>query len=1846
MASPATAAADAPQLTTSAEGTGGTEDGGAGSSYAAPASLRDRLEARHKKALEEFQRSIRQLNDEADQRQHDRVFGLKDFLSAQHAEAKATLEAEAGRVATHHNYLEAFAQETLAAPLGDVRPALVDLYHSPSDLDLVACRERMQGERERLLQVSTWVRRQYHDRQDAITACVEQLDAEELERRQAIQESLRQLMVQLAQTSFCSITASHVIAQRVIHHVNEQLASNHLCSRTLLSQLRRREVLKLGAYNKMMANVYTSLREGMAKSAMWWLRSLLQSPHYRRPRARMEEVEEIARVCCDAQREAKHFLSSLVVTLQSLRESRDTRQHESRIVQPLGGTHPAGWLRHYDENLFSDPFPTDPSEVVDEWRMKAIVVVRNSLASIVSLNSSVAADEALRVQTAARLLEAYKDEMEWLFTPLPGAQGELEMLKKASLSCYELDACFQPLVEPDHQRMSLFHDMGRQTASPALAALEAECSWFQHTVETGLQESHRIFEESILLAYKSVLRQFEKATEALVCAVRGTYGVVRRLFQKQEEARQDYEDHLSLLEEDFEVVTNKLTHAASMNTAHELFAEGIDILEKIAKCYTSYNKQFLQELAHLTSEAAVKTAEVYEFLTGKLGVENAADTQDRLVRERQKRTEDAMAKLLQDQSHSKKGARGKKKSESTPTPNLEGTDQHGASLTATQAQQLAQIEADMEREPPPQYPQIQAATASPQDGTGVFNVIHPVYFIEDIVQPPHKDELEGSLSSRSSFGRRKGGKRKAGSPNPAAAKKGGAKKGAKKGGGSASKEDVEALSSLDATGGSGGPGTLVPVEREFIASYNPLFETNIAHPECFIEQTYITDWMETMRREILNWLLVLRRDTAQGIQEYVQRSASEAEVNINFLLRNHRRRPATFQADIYEARVRELENKSTQSEKYCARLMDRVAKLECTVQLLRHDPQQSTEDDKTLRDLADIEKKVEEASSKHVLQVLERRHAARQAHYIDSYGAQKQRVLEAADKQRELIESDAAHYLAERAKQLATEEYGEGTLEDAVERDTLCVRVRNILERLQSTMKLVRAYADREEEERRERMAEVKKAYDQLHQRSVDELKLLAFVQETFSRVKLQIQTVIQRSRAEEERVATAIKTVEETVLHPTPRPRTEVLLRSLFTKDYGLAEHAEGSAAGRRSTAVATITAAARDAAAGMPTTGYGQRHSVSRPSVGAGGGPAPVTSVPELPDDVEDQIREEMDAKMCLSKVQYQRLLQTCPAAELLAVLDQLRELLYIRGVSLNALSWAVELVRVQPEHYIEPKIPPKDAEGAANSGGGAGAGAGGKRRQPRSVKGVTSVALPMDPLPPATVMEAHVTSWIKNAQKEVSAAIQRHFATYPVPLLRSSPVLLKATSEEEVNAAVVSLSEAPHQRFMEHHRGAMVAYHEHVQRLFVALQLAPQFLTSSLLNLASTSLTNRIQSVMETCGQFYAHSAALMVQHQRLVKVALASHCHRDKLEHLDAVETMRQERTNAITTWLWGCAIREVQEEVGLHAARCIQTTSTFFQLLKGLTSPEHLTPCDVELTVGYHRGLKHLLRLREKDGRLRDLTDQEAGDAPPPASAASGGKGSGRGAAAANNKSNVPDAVPIFRTDTGRESRSIRESAGGKERGLVPDSNGTINVPVPQYGEPLDQFNSTHPNCVVAAPLAARLYFPPPAVEPAAQAAAQTSGRRGKRGAVKTEVLEESGLLSPPIIAPATRLHQQAVLFAGEALEELTRTATVVVKDANSAFQSMEERESQCAQRWLLTTNRLKRSGGPIAKTSGTGGLRRVRRPAHPAARRSPRQRTREKPTQQSIPREETDVAGRETDTQPGRTVKDPDLVRP
>lgn len=1618
--------------------------------------LQERLHARHQEAVGALQAAIAELNGRVDDSQKALLMALKGDLSSSHADIVRMIATEDSTAVTNEVFLDDYTLQCAEADPGAVLPPFVDAFHTPEDRNFSDSLSRVRAERLRMLQGLVSLRELYQQRVDRIAACAEALRAEEDDRKNALQEVLRNFMSTLATISYCSVESSQVLAQRVLHSVNEQVAANYAAVEALWGQLGRREVLKQEEYCAVMANLYGRTIHRMGRSLMLGLRTLLQSSYFRRPAARMRCVEEVNAVSVSAHRDGVHLLDTLGVLVSSLRVSAATAGPEE-AQQPCGGTGDVGWLHLYHPETTSDPFPDGCTTVVDEWRMKANIVLRNSLACCTGVIAAMREKEAAHLAEAQGLFAELQASLVWLHTL---STEEQDYLLRASITPGAVSEVYAPFMSPEAEVVDAIVSQSRVMIDPLLEALQLEGRWFESTVAGGLLRSHTSFEDAILRSYFSVLRWFEKATEELVNTARAVLNHVRRFYTQRYEAWMNYQDDLQRMEAHFAELCGRLSNSASVDAAKEFFIEGLEYLEEISRRYTSFHCATIADITSIVAEVQENCCQVCGELQRKIGLESVAATETRLIAERQARVAAAIAQMAQEQQSHKK--RSKRSEDSFSQPSLPAIDDNP---TAEE-----------------NFPQV----VGPNGVT--YNIIAPLTLIPE--EQTHKPVLPPVIPVPQ-------GKGKAGPRAPNR------------------NRPRQKTPDVSAPQLSSPPEAKPTVEPAFVQNYQPLFADSILASENFIKQADVNIWKERLRVELLHWLNTLAATTQENIEAYCARTRKECERSNNELRRRHRRRPASFQADVYEARVRTLENNVSACLKYAARLKDRAAKVNEWWEAFRSDPASARADADTLEKLEKLRESTAMATSLSALQANERQHTALVRSYQESYAHSAHSVLEHLLQLKESLVAECQQFMAERAKSLEEGEVEEGvTLETAIAQDPLYTLVANILEQLNATTNVVEAEILQNVETRRTAMESTRATYLATYSQHTSEMQLQAKMHEVLSRLKARVQSFILTSRAAEESLAALITKLENHLAVSTSKPSFETNVKAILQNE-----------------------------------------DAVETPRVG------PHTAIDALTVDTMSALTARLEGELLVARVNRQRRVRASKAAEIMAAVDSLREVLFSRGATLNALVCAVELIHLLPSHYIEPKpiTNPTKEEPRMGSRGSSG----GRKNRSRSA----SNAPPVLPLPTAVPIIAQFRTWVTAVKANALELVADHLETFPPPLLRKLPGSDGEGTMESVQAFIDATCQVQETRLTTHVREALKVYYEQVQRVHRAVEAIPQVLAISLYAVTTRTIESRLRCVLDEFFLFMRRSIDLKDVHRGRVKVVFSATGQQDVLKQLDADELMRQSTSAQVLLRLWGMGLREVQDEAGMHAARCYTATTALFQLLRGIVTPEHLKPCNWELPTGYHRGFKHLLKLKE----LRDRTGPNDTN-------------SNR-----REKNKPVQETSVLRTDGG--------GRGGKDRNA--NTGDILAAPVFTETEypglplsrlrPLDGFNADNPQHTVQPLPSAQSFF----IVSDERVTDTPSSRRGlttrlrHASYVESTQAEDGTAMSPPFSCPTSKMHQAAVALTRRAVDALNQEAEVAAKAVAAFFADCAEREQQWAQQWALTVGRLKAPPPPGIVEVGT-----------------------------------------------------------
>jgi hypothetical protein len=1678
-------------------------------------SLHDRLLARYHDTIERFKVTARRYNSEVDAAQQVRVEELHSALVEGHKASVALLAEEQRWLAECVEEWQPHEDAVQRAAVDDVLSMYADLYHpTPDEQGRAKALSLMKQDRLRIVRHLVDLHDQYRLRMNTIAEYLRAIEGAEDARRRRVQDAVRDLMASLTRIAVTSTTESQVLAQRILHHTNEQLGQNYLAMQTLATQLRQRELWRHQEYQQRLVAVYRETQEHMVRRHITWAVTVLRSNVFRRPEGRLKSVHAASELIAAIRKEAEELVSGLTEVVRSLQFAQPSTV--TADTQVCGGSGANGWLRSFQPSVHrQDVFAgEDPRAVLEEAQMRASILVRHCRARCNDFSSRLRAEEDERAQAAAALASHACHDISVIATPL-GEEGAL--LQAASLSHDDVEATgggsgdnsgageaeaesvqavdfvLHPLTQPHAAVLAMQESLqDSPTWSPCVPAIVQEGQWFVWVVSRGLREGCKLFCDYTTTSNRSMLVHLEGATDLLLSTATTLLGAARAYFVQWHEEEMDYKDSIAELERQLHALEEQLRQDETPAAAEARYAAGIACLQSIADAHTRYYEDVRDRVAAATSAVLRVSQDCVRELTMQLGL--------------------ALAPLVEEDSTPStasvparwRGSVGGSRQFSMRTSFLAPATAAAAapsrpSMTASVAaagSEVAQAQAD-------NRPRVVAA--------------HGEEFVEETAQ----------LRFACMVWRDNDGSTVAGI--------------------SAQDGDTRGEAEGSAAAGVAGSATVSVPEpgRAFQHFYLDLLpELQPRHGPLFLEQSEVQRWIRLLRQVLLEWGLQLQRQAGENWRLYTTALLADVQRRVADILRHHRRRPATLQADIYEARVRELADLKNWGEKVLARIAEQVSRVHTLQQALLSQPERSAADRTLLEERVRLMEAVRVASSANAMRTAIHRHDTLCAQYTAALADRCTEATQHLEQARNTIEAECARILRERAAELSG---GDMSMELPAD-DPIQLRVARLRAQVELTLRESIEAMEAQLSSRANEIQSWKDEWAAVVERSTAELGLYQGVQEALSRLRAHVQTLLSASATEEAALAAGVaKVVEESA-------------KAQATNTCDLA---------------ASLQALLRHDSVGGVTPSY------------------TAAGVEELPSlkEVERAVEHALE----VAKAEQRERVRGAPVCRVLAVLDDLRMPLYSRGCRLGLLAYAVEMWRLSPSHYVLPQLLGDDSSGHGFSQVGSpsrvGSARGGKRMKAahgaQSVAATVSMGHTLMPLPAVLTLLAQVTQWTSEVKANAEDALRQYMEAFPGPLHRRLPGMTDDTEGGFV-AAVGSLCQIQEGRVRTYADKAGPTYRQHVQELWNTLQGTPTLLAAALETEAAAATFARVEAVLRPWQTFHAKSVLLCQRHRGSAKLSLASELNSAALTMLSEAESERATHTEEVLQHSWSSALRELQDEAGLHVARCWTALYTFLHILSGLVTPQHLVATARAVEGGQHRGLRHLLELRVQRERAAAAMDASV---------------------VAKREPRLQETMPLHRADqpgVGGGGNKKQASKAADKTGGVKDAAGNVALSPLPWGEvelpglplnacaPLMQYNLSHPQTAVTVSTTAALYVPSASGTAASDSKgtqhnshrlnvnAASTGNGVRKGRMSnsldptdsTAASANTTEMSIPLVVPRFQLALECV--------QLIRTlVTTVAEEDNDAarvlidtFSFWERHEAQLRQAWALTIAEL------------------------------------------------------------------------
>ena len=1669
-------------------------------------SLHDRLRARHRDAIEKFKVAARQFNNEVDEAQQVRIEELHSAIANSHAVSAALLEEEQRRLAECLGEWQAHEDAVQHAAPDDILPLYTDKYYTSADeLGRARALSLMEQDRLRVVQHFVDLHDHYKLRMRTIAEYFRAIEAAEEARRLHIQDRVRDLMASLTRIAVTSTTESQVLAQRILHHTNEQLGENYLAIQTLATQLRQRELWKHQRYQHTLATVYRDTQQHMANRHITWAVTVLRSSVFRRPEGRLRSVHAAGQLIAAIRKEAEELvrgLTEVVLSLQVAQPSIVTAES-----QVCGGSGANGWLRSFQPSVHQrDVFAGEnPRAVLEEAQMRASVVVRHCQTRCADFNGRLRAEEEARAQAATALATQVCHDIATIATPL---SEEVALLQAASLShddvgagdeaevgdadgVWAVDAALRPLTQPHASLLALQETLPHSaTWSPCVPGIVQEGEWFVRVVSRGLLRGCQLFCAYATTSNSSMMVHLEGATDLLFSSATALLGAARAFYVQWHEQEMDYQDAVAELERQLHTLEEQLQQDETPAAADARYAAGIACLQSIADAHTHFYEDVRGRITAATSAMLRVGQDCVRELCAQLGLVFVTLTGE----------------------------------DSAPATAVCAPAKRRSSAVASRRASVRASILSTATAPPPRM-SVSAVAEAEVDTRPRVSATHGEEFVEECPNFRFACEVQRGEDGAADT--------VMASPTPQQEEEGQGK-------------GCGAEVALSA------PEPSTAFQRFYL---DLLPELQPDQGPLFLKQSEVHQWDGLLRQALLEWGLQLQRQAGENWRLYTTALLADVQRRVSDILRHHRRRPATLQANIYEARMRELADLKNRGEKMLARIAERVSHVHTLQQGFLAQPACSSADRTLLEERAQLMEAVYAANSGNAMKAAIHRHDKLCAEYnaalADRCAETKLRLEQARDS----IEAECAQILRDRAAELS----GGGDTSAALsEKDPIQLRVVQLRTQVQNALDEATAAMEAQYSSRASEIQNWKEEWAKVVEHSAAELELFQGVQEALSCLRAHVQTLLSASATEEAALAAGVQKV------------TEASARAQETNAYDL---------------VASLQALLRnDAASGG----------------GASGNHA--TGVEELPPlkEVETAVTRALE----IAKTEQRERIRAAPVCAVLAMLDDLRMPFYSRGCQLGLLAHSVEMWRMLPAHYLLPQTLGGESVrhhfSRIGSAGRVGSARDGRRT--RSIAGAESPSVAASVghtlllLPAVPTLMAQVTQRTAELKANAQAAARQHVEAHPGALHRRLPDMTDGTEAGFV-AAVSSLCQAQEDRVRSYADKAGPAYRQHVQELWNALQGTPALLAAALEAEAAAGAFTRVEGVLRPWQHYQTLSAQQWQRHRSSAKLSLASQLNSEALTTLTEAEAARSAATAEALQQSWSWTLRELQDEAGLHVARCWTALYTYLHLLAGLVTPQHLVSTVEVVEGGQHRGLRHLLELRAQRERAMAAMDASA---------------------VVKREPRLQETMPLHRIDQagaagaagGSGKRHVNKS-GDKAAGAKDASGTSVPTLTPLPLEevelpglplnacaPLSQYNASHPDTALLVAITAALYVPSVSGVTrndggATLPGSSVGGRRQNPGTTTTSSAAGSRKdrplnssnsaavtpanaieLSIPLVVPRSPLALECAQLLSTIAHTVPEEDNEAARVLSDAFSFWERHEAQLRQTWALTIAEL------------------------------------------------------------------------
>eukprot|EP00759_Apiculatamorpha_spiralis_P056928 PhF_6_TR8327/c0_g1_i1/m.12994 len=1291
-------------------------------------------------------------------------------------------------------------------------------------------------------------------------------------RKQKLRTALSDLIHQLCTIAHVDVQENHKIVREIGNKMNQEVSDNAAALQEMYLRLTHNECLRQNSYLQTYDHIYKATIDAVVKGCIQWTVQYLGSDVFRRPPGRMQLLYDLHSEHRAVQQQANHCLRGLETLCRSL-----------GVQDPIGGTAKRAWLElvSLDDNELSPFVPRpnvmSPERLVEEWRESSISIIRSVQLIHTKFSHRAKKEETTLRNVAFEEARALQHDIALTYSVMReaipfGAQSPcFPGMQEGDTAVFVLDT---PVQAVEEVILNASKQMGALQAE-----IDAEGHCFVELLCGKCEASERSLECVFLTYTNSAIPVFKGASLVLTDITTAALSTLRSCFKKFMEYGYDFEDSHRLREEELSRIINNIHMCGTPDVATDLFTKALKLLQTIESKYVVAFKERVDMLDNLSPALNAvmdkKKAELLKYvcLTNEPPVNPASPP----------------PMSTSPVPPADVGGKGPKK----PPQKAASKGPGGKPVEEVV-------------EPAPKQKVVATITVKSKAGVVYTSTQEDMIFgtLDPLAQPPVDKSAASALNTSISEAANVGGAQQPPGAPPGAA---------------------------GVPPGVVSPTPPVPAEKD--AQLIKTFEDVLApffDADTLASSKLASEIQSLLRVGVIDWLDEFILYCNSRAVTYVDDKRTILEIWRSEKLRLHQRRAPSLEAEVYEARMRELKASVQERAKTINYIEERfeAAVNNAKTLLASH----ISDFEKILKHITKSREGLSKSTTISALDVQNRALNSQLTKLLESLEDSINTTIAALDGAQALVTKETTQLLHD--KSTSSEQAGRplGPAEVKLAEEA----VANLRSRTNSALEQTKNALNAQKQTFAKQVAAEEGFVKTEVDANVRDLTFLRKVQEILAEIRGRISNTISQATDNERKLETIVSSLENILGTFEQRKEPAPYVTGLVTDpDIG------------------QTTYTGKD-------TPLDQR----------------ITLAPNL--DNEDG---ELSKLLRKNKLQFDTQHRGTRPYMLLSTMDDLRKQLYANGLMLGCLRGTLDFTYIPPDQYVEArsvddKIPAAEPAAPAAK----------KTKDPPAPPKGGAPKKPADPKKDAGAVQEEtakteednagwdrflrtvkienvIRKFLKSGKDELDVVIAEYYKGLGDREIERSGIPLR-NKEADFRQWVEQRIGELEKRAVDYMTDGSREYRKTVMRVSLLCQRVPAELINALFNVSVDALTKNNGDAKATFDAFYISLMRKKRMHATLLKGSMASPNNRKELNRIHEEELQRIRRSMQLVSKFEGIVLREEFEESNRFIGRCHQAVQSLFTILKSTVSLDMLIAGE-EIAVGKHKSLKRLVKQKQR-----------------------------------------------------------------------------------------------------------------------------------------------------------------------------------------------------------------------------------------------------------------------------------------